>query len=171
MSKDGMTSRIENETTLVLERVFDAPRELVFRMFKEAQHLERWWGPRGWEVPVCTVDFRPGGTWHYCMKCVDEAQGDYFGMESWGKAVYHQIDEPDRLAYTDYFCDADGVVNPDMPATEVVLEFLDEGGRTRIVSRSTYVSSAALRQVLDMGMLEGIGQTWDRLAERVAELS
>lgn len=171
MPEGRLTSRIENGTTLVLERVFDAPRELVFRMFKEPEHLRHWWGPRGWELPVCTVEFRPGGTWHYCMKCVDEAQGDFFGMESWGKGVYREIDEPARLAYTDYFCDADGVVNPELPATEVVLEFLDEGGRTRIVSRSTYVSPEALQQVLDMGMLQGIGQTWDRLAERLAALA
>ncbi|GAA0134512.1 hypothetical protein YSY43_13520 [Paenibacillus sp. YSY-4.3] len=47
----------------------DAPRDLVFQMFKEAEHLKRWWGPKGWEI--CNVDFRPGGVRHYCMKCVD----------------------------------------------------------------------------------------------------
>lgn len=167
----AMASRVENDRVLVLERVFDAPRELVFAMFREPEHLRRWWGPRGWELPVCRVDFRPGGTWHYCMRCVDEGQGEYFGMESWGKAVYREIDEPERIAYTDHFSDADGTENPDLPATDVTLEFHDEGGRTRLVSRSEYATPEALRTVLDMGMLEGITQTWDRLEERLREVS
>jgi uncharacterized protein YndB with AHSA1/START domain len=61
MSDNKMVSRVENDKVLVLERVFDAPRELVFKMFKEPEHLMHWWGPRGWELPVCNIDFRPGG--------------------------------------------------------------------------------------------------------------
>lgn len=170
MSNDKMHSRVENDKVLVLERVFDAPRELVFEMFKDPEHLARWWGPRGWEVPYCTVDFRPGGEWRYCMKCADPAQGDFYGMESWGKGVYKEIDEPETLVYTDYFTDAEGNVNDDMPATEVAMTFHDVGGATRIVSRSEYVSPEALRTVLDMGMLQGITETWDRLEERLAEV-
>lgn len=78
-------SRVENERVLVLERIFDAPRDLVFNMFKEPEHLKHWWGPTGWELPVCHIDFRPGGIWHFCMKCTDKNQGDFYGMESWGK--------------------------------------------------------------------------------------
>ena len=85
MSNNTMVSRVENDRVLVLERIFDAPRELVFKMFKEPEHLKRWWGPRGWEIPVCTVDFRPGGVWHYCMKCVDQNLGQFFGMECLGQ--------------------------------------------------------------------------------------
>lgn len=59
----AMTTRVENDKVLVLERVFNAPRELVFQMFKDPEHLKNWWGPRGWEVPVCKMDFRPGGIW------------------------------------------------------------------------------------------------------------
>lgn len=170
MPNETMTSRVENEKVLVLERVFGAPRELVFQMFKEPKHLKRWWGPRGWELPVCSVDFRPGGVWHFCMKCVDENQGEYYGMESWGKVVYEDIDEPEWLVYTDYFSDADGNVNEAMPSTHVTMQFIDLGGRTKIVSRSRYASAEALETVLDMGMLQGITQTWDRLEERLAEL-
>jgi uncharacterized protein YndB with AHSA1/START domain len=168
MATGTMTSRVENDTTLVLERTFDAPRELVFRMFSDPEHLAKWWGPRGWEVPVCTIDFRPGGVWHYCMKCMDPSQGDFYGMESWGKALYHEIVEPERLVYTDYFSDAEGRENADMPATEVTMDFIDLGDhRTKIVSRSTYVSPEALKTVMDMGMLHGITETWDRLEEHL----
>jgi uncharacterized protein YndB with AHSA1/START domain len=170
MSDDKMASRVENDKILVLERTFDAPRELVFEMFKEPEHLKRWWGPRGWELQVCNVDFRPGGIWHYCMKCVDQNQGDFYGMESWGKQVYREIVEPERIVYTDYFSDAEGNVNDTMPATEGTVEFIDLGGKTKIVSRSEYVSAEALKTVMEMGMLEGITQTWDRLEERLAEV-
>lgn len=170
MSDSRMKSRVEDERVLVLERVFDAQRHEVFRMYSDAEHLERWWGPRGWELPVCNVDFRPGGVWHYCMKCVDEAQGDFFGMESWGKAVYEEIAAPERIVLADFFSDADGGTNDDMPSTKVTLTFEDLGATTRLVSRGEYVSPEALKSVMDMGMLEGITQTWDRLDERLADV-
>lgn len=170
MSRNAMGSRVENDRVLVLERVFDAPRDLVFSMFKEPEHLKRWWGPRGWELPVCNVDFRPGGVWHYCMKCVDQNQGQYYGMESWGKAVYKEIAEPETIIYVDYFSDAEGKENESMPSTEVTMEFIDLGGKTKLVSRATYVSAEALKTVMDMGMLQGITETWDRLSDLLDSL-
>lgn len=170
MSNSAMASKVENENVLVLERVFDAPRDLVFKMFKDPEHLKHWWGPRGWEVPFCTVDFRPGGVWRYCMKCVDPNQGQFFGMESWGKGVYKEIVEPETIVYVDYFTDADGNVNNAMPSTECTLEFIDLGGKTKLVNRAEYVSAEALKAVMDMGMLQGITETWDRLEERLNEV-
>ena len=114
MTAHKLEARTEGHV-LILERVFDAPHDLVFAMFKEPEHLKRWWGPRGWELPVCDLDFRPGGVWHYCMKCVE--QGEYFGMESWGKGVYKEIVEPEKIVYTDYFSDADGNTNEEMSST------------------------------------------------------
>jgi len=165
MPNNKMVSNVEDGRILVLERVFDAPRELVFQMFKEPEHLKRWWGPKGWEIPVCTVDFRPGGVWHYCMKCVDPNQGEFYGMESWGKAVYKEIVEPERIIYNDYFSDAEGNVNDDLPSSWITMEFIDLGGKTKLVNRSEYVSAEALQNVMDMGMLQGITETWDRLDE------
>ena len=92
-----MITRVEGQV-IVLERVFNAPRELVFKVFSDGEHLKQWWGPRGWEVTVSKMDFRPGGQWHYCMKCSDQNQGDFYGMESWGKSVYQEIEEPEKLS-------------------------------------------------------------------------
>ncbi|MEC0168284.1 SRPBCC domain-containing protein [Paenibacillus graminis] len=166
MEMSKMISRVEGQE-LVLERVFDAPRELVFKVFSEAEHLKQWWGPRGWIVPVCTVDFRPGGIWHYCMKCVDEKQGDFYGMESWGKAVYHEIVDGEKVVYTDYFSDAEGNEAEGMPSTLVTMLFEEYDGKTKLVSRSAYDSAEALKTVLDMGMEQGITETWDRLEEHL----
>ena len=75
-----LVSKVEGRE-LILERIFDAPRPLVFEAFTEAEHLMRWFGTDGWPLTVCNIDFRPGGVWHYCMKCMDEGQ-EYFGQES-----------------------------------------------------------------------------------------
>ncbi|KZE78933.1 ATPase [Paenibacillus elgii] len=170
MSKNEIISSVENDRILVLERVFDAPRDLVFRMFKEPEHLKRWWGPKGWEVPVCNIDFRPGGVWHYCMKCVDQNQGQFYGMESWGKGVYKEIAEPETIVYNDYFSDAEGNINESMPSTLITMEFIDLGGKTKLVNRSEYASAEALKTVMDMGMLQGITETWNRLGELLESL-
>jgi uncharacterized protein YndB with AHSA1/START domain len=170
MSNNEMSSRIEGDRILVLERIFDAPRDLVFTMFKDPEHLKHWWGPNGWELPVCHVDFQPGGIWHYCMKCMDQNQGDFYGMESWGKAVYKDIIEPEKIIYVDYFSDAEGNIDENLPSTEVTLEFIDMEGKTKLVNRSKYVSAEALKTVMDMGMLQGITETWDRLKEHLNEI-
>ncbi|MBD2846295.1 SRPBCC domain-containing protein [Paenibacillus sp. IB182496] len=165
MANEMMTKVEGNE--IILERVFDAPQELVFQAFTEAEHLKHWWGPRGWTLTACHVDFRPGGVWHYCMKCMDENQGDFYGMESWGKGVYQEIDAPAAFSYIDYFSDADGNESQELPATHVAMSFVDEAGKTKLISISRYESEEALKTVLEMGMEQGIKETWDRLGEHL----
>ncbi|MCG7408278.1 SRPBCC domain-containing protein [Paenibacillus sp. ACRRX] len=165
-----MITRVEG-SELVLERVFHAPRELVFKVFSEAEHLKQWWGPRGWNVTVCHVDFREGGVWHYCMKCEDKNQGDFYGFESWGKAVYQDIVAPEKIVYVDYFSDADGNVTEGMPSSQVTMTFIEEEGGTKLISRSRYESAEALDNVMKMGMEQGITETWDRLDEYVQSFS
>jgi uncharacterized protein YndB with AHSA1/START domain len=159
-----MIIRVEGQE-LVLERMFDASRELVFKVFSEAEHLKEWWGPRGWIVTVCNVDFRPSGIWHYCMKCVDKNQGDFYGFESWGKAVYQEIVEAEKIVYVDYFSDAEGNEAEGMPSTNVTVTFVEQEGKTKLVSRARYDSAEALKTVMEMGMEQGITETWDRLSE------
>lgn len=167
MTTNKLVSKVE-DNVLILERIFDAPRELVFKMFEESEHLKRWWGPRGWELTVSNIDFRPGGIWHYCMKCFE--QGDYYGIESWGKAVYKEIDRPEMINYTDHFSDAEGNLTGDYPSTDVIMQFIDLDGKTKLVERAQYVSADALKSVMDMGMLEGTSQMFDRLEEHLNEI-
>lgn len=162
-----MTLKIEGNE-LVLEREFDAPKALIFKAFSEAEHLKHWWGPRGWTLTVCNIDFRVGGTWHYCMKCLDENQGDFFGYESWGKAIYQEIVQDEKIVYVDYFSDAEGNEAPGMPSTQSTLTFEENNGKTKLINRAQYSSVEALKTVLDMGMEQGITETWDRLAEYVS---
>lgn len=156
-----------NAPSFLLERVFNGPRNLVFKAFSEAEHLEKWWGPRGWILSANRMDFRPGGSWHYCMKCDDPEQGDFYGMESWGKAVYKEIVEGEKIVYLDYFSDADGHESQEMPAGEVTLTFTEIDGKTKVVCETRYPTEEHLQNVLNMGMEEGIVQTWDRLGEHL----
>ncbi|MDF2960386.1 MAG: ATPase [Paenibacillus sp.] len=164
-----MISKVEGNE-LILERVFDAPRELVFKAFSEAEHLKHWWGPRGWTLTVCNVDFRPGGVWHYCMKCIDENQGDFYGYESWGKAIYREIVKSEKIVYVSYFSDADGNEAEGMPSSQVTMTLVEHEGKTKLVSRAQYASAEALKTVMEMGMEQGITETWDRLAEHLQSI-
>lgn len=161
-----MTSKVEG-SVLILERFFDAPQELVFEAYSRAEHLKKWWGPRGWELTVCNIDFRPNGVWHYCMKCLDKNQGDFYGMESWGKAVYKDIVTPEKIVYTDYFSDEDGNETEGMPSSDITLLFIEHEGKTKLVTKAKYETPEELQTVIDMGMEQGISETMDRLEEHL----
>jgi uncharacterized protein YndB with AHSA1/START domain len=149
---------------LVLTRTFDAPRDLVFRAYSDCGHLRHWWGPRTWPMVECKMDFRVGGIWHYCMR------GPKAGDESWGRAVFEEIVEPERIVYTDAFSDAEGNVNDGMPQARSTVEFADVDGRTTFTLRARYSTPAELGRVLEMGMVPGITETLDRLEEHLADV-
>ncbi len=146
---------------LTITRAFDAPRELVWQTWTDCKHLQHWWGPKGWTVPVCELDLRPGGTWFYCMRGPD-------GEESWGKSTYQEILTPERLVYLDQFVDAQGNVLDGMPELQITTEFAALGNRTEVTSRTQFSTVEALQALLAMGVIEGITQTYDRLDEYLA---
>jgi uncharacterized protein YndB with AHSA1/START domain len=146
---------------LVVSRAFTAPRSLVWKAYTEPERLKHWWSPGDWTLPVCEVDLRVGGAWRYCMKGPD-------GTEAWAKAVYREISPPERLAYLDSFTDADGTVRSDLPQLPVVIDFSESGGRTTVTFRTTFKSAAQRDQLVDMGMLEGLGMSLDKLDAHLA---
>jgi len=161
------SSKMSVETTereLIFTRTFDAPRELVFRAYSSCEHLKHWWGPRTWPMQECTMDFREGGVWHYCLR------GPNQGDASWGKAVFQQIVEPERLVYQDFFCDEQGNVNAELPTVLSTLEFTAVGGKTTLKGRAEYASPSDLKTVLEMGMVDGMSETLDRLEEHLADV-
>lgn len=148
-------TRIE-ERELIMERFFMASRELVFSMYTEREHVVNWWGPVGWTTTISQMDVRPGGIWHYCMRSDD-------GQEAWGKSVYEEITRPTRLVYTDAFSDENGNDAEGMPVMKITTDFLEEGNGTRIISRTLFASQEELQKVVEMGAIEGMGETYDRL--------
>ena len=143
---------------LILTREFDAPRRKVFQAHTDCKHLKNWWGPRTWPVTYCKMDFRVGGKWHYCMTGPD-------GTQSWGLAIYKEIVEPERIVYEDHFADKDGNPNKELPSTVARTEFLEKDGKTVLRSIANYATAEDLQKVLDMGMVGGVTETFDRLEE------
>lgn len=166
---NSLISRVEGQE-LIMERVFDAPRDLVFSVFSDPVHLSAWWGPQGWETEVREFDFKVNGSWLYCMKCVDENQGDFFGMESCGKAVYQEITAPEKIVYKYMFTDRDGNVLPDMPEMIITMEFIEHGSKTKIITTSHFSTAEALKQVVDMGAVEGFTSQYRRLDDYLNEI-
>lgn len=152
----NMVSTDLEKHVFVMERVFNAPRELVFKAYSDPEYLKQWWGPKGWTLPVCRVDFRPGGVWHYCMQGPD-------GTEAWGKAIYREIVAPERIVYSDFFSDAEGNTAAGMPESTATVLFTDHNGKTKVTARVQFASAEDLQTTLDMGMSEGMGETFDRL--------
>lgn len=159
----------EDKQTLVVERLFDAPRDKVWDAYTKPELLARWWGPNGWETEIKHMDFSVGGYWHYCMRCVDKAQGDFYGMESWGRGDYTAISAPDSFSYDDAFSNEAGEPNPDMPVSHTRVELNEEADKTRLTSTTRYDNPEALSQVLAMGLEEGLKQTLDNLENLVRE--
>ncbi len=162
MDKTNVTKDLENKT-LTIERVFDTPRETLWKFYAEKDWFEKWWGPEGWETNAKIFNFTPGGHVHYGMKCVDERQTDWLGQSSWGVMVIEAIDAPNSFTYKDYFSDETGMLNSEMPTLTITNSFTEEGGQTRLVSVSRADSAEQIRQLLEMGMIEGFSSQMDKL--------
>lgn len=87
--------------TFTISRTFDAPRDLMFAVWTEPEHLRRWWGPKGFVVKQATCDLRPGGLFHYCLQAPD-------GSDIWGKFLFRKIVKPKLLEYINSFSNAKG---------------------------------------------------------------
>jgi uncharacterized protein YndB with AHSA1/START domain len=158
--------RMHVETTdreLIFTRVFDAPRELVFETFSDCEHLRNWWGPREWPLSTCDMDFREGGSWTYCMKGPED-------QLACSKAVYGRIVTPELIEYQDYFLDESGEVNEELPNGLMTLQFAVQGEGTKITGRAQYPGPTDLQTVLEMGIVEGMTETMDRLEELLARI-
>jgi uncharacterized protein YndB with AHSA1/START domain len=161
--------QLGNETTtvytdgaeFVMERVFDAPRELVWKVLTESEHIPNWWGLRDRPMTVVEMDVRVGGNWRWVTSDSD-------GHDVPFKGEYLEVVPPEKLVNTEIF-DVEPF-NAGEPA--VVTQILEDlGGRTRLISRSAFSSAEVLEGVLSTGMVGGAIESWDRLAEEVARIA
>ena len=144
-----------DDTEIRVTRVFAAPRERVWQMWTQAEHLVNWWGPEGWTLPVCELDFRVGGEWYYCMQGPD--------MQSCGITTYEEIVAPERLVHTDAFVDADRKVMDAFPLAHITTIFEEAAGETAVRSSVRYATKQERDTIVEMGMQIGMDQTLDRL--------
>ena len=153
----------------VTSRVFDAPRERVWRSWTEAARLKQWWGPAGFTVHTCNVDLRPGGVFHYGMKAPD-------GTDMWGRFTYREIVAPEKLVFIVSFSDEKGGVSRHPWSANWPLEtlstvtFEEQGGKTRVTVQwipadaSTDIERKAFDEGRD-GMKQGWAGTMDQFAD------
>ncbi len=138
---------------LVIERVLDAPRELVFRMWSEPGHFRNWAAPVGMKVAELEMDFRPGGAYRVCLASDD-------GSRTWIKGRFGEIDEPERFTLVSGFEDADGNVGHETLMT-VTLEAI--GDRTKLTLRQGEFDSTQAME----GSRGGWNEVLDSLVEYV----
>jgi uncharacterized protein YndB with AHSA1/START domain len=168
MNELKVTKDLENKT-LTLERQFDAPKDKVWKAFSDKETFEKWWGPEGFDTTAKEFDFKPGGRVHYDMKCTDKNQVEWFGKSSWGMMVIENVDAPNSFSYKDYFSDENGTLNQDLPTITVTNEFVEENGKTKLISRSVADSAEQIEQLIKMGMLEGFSSQLRKLDTILAE--
>lgn len=168
MADVQVTKDLENKK-LIVEYVANGPVDKVWRAYADKEWFERWWGPEGWQTTVKEFNFVVGGKVHYGMECVDEAQGEWFGQTSWGLMDIQAIQEGNSFTYVDYFADENATVNTEMPAMTVTNSFIEEGGKTRIVSTCFADSAEQIEQLLKMGMVEGFSSQLNRLEALLSE--
>ena len=166
----AQSSPTRAEQEFIIEREFDAPRELVWRAWTEADHLAQWWGPKGCSLEVLKFELRPGGVFHYAMSFSA-------GKPMYGKFVYREVAAPERLVFVNSFSDADGGLTrapfPQLGGVwplEVLnnLMLLEDGNKTLLTLRGFPVNATqpeieAYVSMFD-SMRQGFGGTLDALA-------
>ena len=141
------------EVEVVLTRVFDAPRALVFRIWTEPHHLAKWWGPRDFTNPICELDMRVGGRIFIEMRAPD---GTVYPMTG----TFREVKAPERLVFIAYAEDHDG--NRHLESLTTVT-FEDEGGKTKLTVREKAVALVPVAGPMLAGMETGWAQSLFRL--------
>jgi uncharacterized protein YndB with AHSA1/START domain len=144
---------------LVMTRIFNAPRELVFTVWTDPKHVVHWWGPTGFTNTIHEMDVRPGGKWKLTMHGPD-------GVDYPNQIVYKEIVKPERLVWTH----GSGKEN-DPGEFEVTVTFEEEGRKTKLTMKMVFKTKEALDLVKEKyGAVEGNKQTMDRLEQYLAKM-
>jgi uncharacterized protein YndB with AHSA1/START domain len=159
------------DETFVLTRVFDAPRDLVFKAWTEAERLAQWWGTKGCDWVSGKMDLRPGGIFHYCMRWPN-------GHEMWGKFIYREVVPPERLVFVVSFSDAQGgttrhPMSPSWPLEVLnTMTLTEDAGKTTMKLLGVPVNATAEERKTfkdgHKGMEHGFRSTLERLVEYLA---
>ena len=156
-------TRKSAEKGITITRIFDAPRELLYSEWTDPGLLERWWGPKGFTLPVYRSELKKGGVVNYCMRSPE-------GMDFCGRAQYLEIDPPRKIVYRDSFADKNGNpvsasyygLSPQWPAeTIVTITFEDAGGRTRVTLNHAFSEAPAKEREM---CFQGWSQSLDKLS-------
>lgn len=151
-----------DQPIITITRVFDAPRELVYKAWTDPERLAQWWGPHGFTNPVCEVDLRPGGIWRIDMQGPD-------GTIYPNKGVYQEIVAPERLVYSDVVDEGEtawGETPP--PSSTNTVMFEEDDGKTVVTLVTRLPSSEARDAMVEMGAIAGWTESMERLEALLA---
>ena len=157
MALENRLAEEPSERTLVITRIFDAPRSLVFNAWTEPAHRMRWWGLKGFTVTSCEMDLRPGGAWRLSMRSPE-------GREDRQVGIFREIVPPERLVFTYAFEGAAGNLGHE---TLVTVTFAEHEGKTKLTVNQAVFETLAVRN----DHVRGWGEALDRLAEYAATAS
>ena len=160
MTSSGNTTTFTqpSDREIVMTRVFDAPRELVFKAYTDPDHIPQWWGQRSSTTIVDKMDVRPGGAWRF-------VQRDKDGNEYAFNGEYREIVPPQRLVYTFEF--------EGMPGHVLIetIAFEEHDAKTTLTSTSLFTTVEDRDGMLASGMEAGAIESWDRLAEHLGSMA
>jgi uncharacterized protein YndB with AHSA1/START domain len=140
-----------SDREVVITRVFDAPRRLVFDAWTRPEHVPHWMtGPEGWTMPVCEIDLRAGGGWRFVWRKSDGSEMDMRG-------TYREVSPPERVVHTESW-------GPEWPETVNTLVLTERDGKTTATLTVLYPSKEARDAALETGMKSGMDASYDRLA-------
>jgi uncharacterized protein YndB with AHSA1/START domain len=149
-NRNQMTVTLPSDREIVLTREFAAPRDLVFEAYSSAEHLKHWWGQAASTITVCELDFRPGGAWRMVER---DANGDEYAF----RGEVREVARPERIVQTFEWEGLPGHISLE------TVQFEDLGGRTRVVATSVFDSVEDRDGMLQSGMEQGAGESYDRL--------
>ena len=151
-----LTVSTPTDREIVMTRILDAPRDLVFEAHSSCEHLSHWWGPRRYEIASCDMDFRPGGAW----RIVHRGEGQEFGF----RGEFREIRRPELITWTFEFEGMPGHVSVQ------TLAFEEHDGKTTLTSRLLFDSIEDRDGMINSGMESGAAESMDRLEEYLLEL-
>jgi uncharacterized protein YndB with AHSA1/START domain len=122
MAAGSSAATTSAELELVVTRIIDAPRVLVFKAWTDPKQVARWWGPQGFVTTYCDMDITPGGAFRLCMRSPA-------GTDHWKRGIYREIVEPERIVFTFAWEDADGKPGHELLTT---VTFADHGTKTKL---------------------------------------
>jgi uncharacterized protein YndB with AHSA1/START domain len=147
---ETFTVTTPSDREIVVTRVFNAPRKLVFDAWTSPKYLPHWMlGPDGWSMPVCEIDLRPGGSWHIVWRHSN-------GQEMEMRGAYREVQPPERVVSSESW-------GPDWPETLNTVVFSEHAGKTTATITLLYPSKDARDAALKTGMKQGMSQSYDRL--------
>lgn len=162
MAKNNMIGE-RGKQEIVLIRIFDTPRQLVWKAWTDPEHFKRWWGPKNYTCPFCEMDLRVGGKYINCMRSPG-------GQEYWSTGVFREIIPMERIVFTDCFSDEKGNIvpathyglSPDFPLELLVtVTFEDQDGKTKLTLQHIGIPTGPDSD----GTQQGWSESFDKLAE------